>query len=501
MKRLLDNRLERQKNLLEELWNYEWVSLYGLSEKLGVTDKTIKSDIESMNMYIQPFRIECTSNFEVGLIKDDSLSKYHLYSKILSHSNSFSILETVFFESCTSFEAIGIKTYLSSSHVKRLIESMNEILEKFDVKISPELELVGNQRAICQIMLNYLFEKYSSLESLIGERKSMIIESLIIEFYSSNEHLRLNQPNRQCLLNKMKLQVYLMMERVRKGYLIFDKIPECPFYNPETLLDKFRSQFLSEFKFELNKNTLSQIFHVYFLPYSKECHIAMGMSEQDFLETPKVISDLRTFFCSLEEKLGKKFAQKERLINDIYWSSLHTLGPNYVLHNRDKDFFLALKSRYPEIAVLFKEKLTDIYSRYTQFHKHDISEMVYNAIFMIVNYWDDLLESIEKEAIVITVALVMTSNMEHLSSLKKDIEYQFREKIKVRIFDSNSVKQLYSVSYIDAVITDGTIPEIYDHPVTTISISDILDQDSVRKLVKLYLRAVKKTSNVSKILA
>lgn len=501
MRRLLDTRLKRQMCLVEELWDCQIFSMRRLSNNLNATEKTIRNDIEYINSYMKGISIMITSRIEVTLIKESWVSKSDLYAKILESSNQFKIMESLFFEEFKSFDELSSKNFVSTSHVKRLVNQINEVIQCYGALISPTFSIVGNQRSICQIMLNYMMERYGSVEVILGVEKSLLIEHVIEQFYSSNHQMKINQFSRHCLINKMKMHVYLMMERLKMGFKIYDFVPEYPYFHCQTIIDNFYQQFKTVFDIELTEFNISQLFYMCFLPYSKKFYLTIGMREEDFSSSRDIMAEISCFIESIEDKLMKICPLKERLVNDIYWSSIQTLGVNHILYFRDKEFYLSLKSRYPVISGYLKEKLTEIFSKFQNLKHEDIDEMVYHAIFMLVTYWDDLLENIEQESMTLNAALVMSTSFEHLSCLKDDIEYQFRSKYNIKIFNPNNLKKIAKFNNVACIITDGTIPELRSFSVPVICISDILDKDSSEKLINLYLNEVKRSSQCVNILA
>ncbi|MDV7800180.1 helix-turn-helix domain-containing protein [Enterococcus hirae] len=52
MREILDGRLRRQLNILEILWNTEWITTAELAEKIDSSEKTIRNDLSQVNEMI-----------------------------------------------------------------------------------------------------------------------------------------------------------------------------------------------------------------------------------------------------------------------------------------------------------------------------------------------------------------------------------------------------------------------------------------------------------------
>lgn len=98
MREILDGRLKRQLNILEILWETEWITTSELVEKADSSEKTIRNDLSQVNEMIAPLSIETSFRSGVILKKDLMTPMSFIYSKILEKSLEYTLLETVFLE-------------------------------------------------------------------------------------------------------------------------------------------------------------------------------------------------------------------------------------------------------------------------------------------------------------------------------------------------------------------------------------------------------------------
>lgn len=112
MREILDGRLRRQLNILEILWNTEWITTAELAEKIDSSEKTIRNDLSQVNEMIEPLSIE--TSFRAGIIlkKDITTPKSFIYSKILEKSLEYTLLSETKGISETSFQYIFLRNII-----------------------------------------------------------------------------------------------------------------------------------------------------------------------------------------------------------------------------------------------------------------------------------------------------------------------------------------------------------------------------------------------------
>ncbi|MDT2607020.1 helix-turn-helix domain-containing protein [Enterococcus hirae] len=156
MREILDGRLRRQLNILEILWNTEWITTAELAEKIDSSEKTIRNDLSQVNEMIEPLSIE--TSFRAGIIlkKDITTPKSFIYSKILEKSLEYTLLETIFLGKVTSKEELSDLLYISETQVSRVINRINQEIRFFEFKL-PIKSKLSETKGISETSFQYIF--------------------------------------------------------------------------------------------------------------------------------------------------------------------------------------------------------------------------------------------------------------------------------------------------------------------------------------------------------
>ena len=110
--------------------------------------------------------------FRSGVLLKKNLKtpKAFIYSKILSKSLEYTLLETLFFRRVSSKDDLSDSLYISETQVSRIINRINQVISKYEFKINNHLDIVGNE-GILEIFFCLFAEKYNLPENLM---KAMI---------------------------------------------------------------------------------------------------------------------------------------------------------------------------------------------------------------------------------------------------------------------------------------------------------------------------------------
>lgn len=97
MRNLLSTKVQRQLRLMETLiQNRNWMKLHELAEKLGCTERILKSDLNELRIAFPSINIQSSVN---GIMIDLEVntSVEDIYQYFLANSQSFQLLEYMFF--------------------------------------------------------------------------------------------------------------------------------------------------------------------------------------------------------------------------------------------------------------------------------------------------------------------------------------------------------------------------------------------------------------------
>ena len=153
MREILDGRLKRQLKILEILWDTQWMTTAELAEMIESSEKTTRNDLSQINEMIAPLTIETSFRSGVLLKKNLKTPKAFIYSKILSKSLEYTLLETLFFRRVSSKDDLSDSLYISETQVSRVINRINQVISKYEFQINNHLDIVGNEGNIRDFFL------------------------------------------------------------------------------------------------------------------------------------------------------------------------------------------------------------------------------------------------------------------------------------------------------------------------------------------------------------
>lgn len=176
MEEVLNKQSLRQLALLELLWNKEWVTVSEIVKEIGGVEKTIRTDIKQLNEIIEPLTIETSFKHGVFLNKEMCISKTHLYALFLQKSVECQLLEMILFNPHITKREVCDQLYISETQLNRLQVKLNKGLEKYGIKITTDLTIVGDERNIRKLLSSLFYEKYLSPDHFFKEKEFQLID-------------------------------------------------------------------------------------------------------------------------------------------------------------------------------------------------------------------------------------------------------------------------------------------------------------------------------------
>ncbi|WP_241546256.1 hypothetical protein [Enterococcus villorum] len=110
--------------------------------------------------------------------------------------------------------------------------------------------------------------------------------------------------------------------------------------------------------------------------------------------------------------------------------------------------------------------------------------MIHQSIFKLLTSWSELWVQVRKSKTSINVALLLDSSYDHMRMLKEEIQFYFRQNIKIEIINPSTRIQKSYLQKFDCLLTDVYSPDYFGIP--TIGMSSYLDEDVIDKLVEYY---------------
>ncbi|OTP12095.1 hypothetical protein A5844_000311 [Enterococcus sp. 10A9_DIV0425] len=480
MRKILDGRLKRQLKILEILWDTQWITTSELAEKIESSEKTTRNDLAEINEMISPLTIETSFRSGVLLKKNLTIPKAFIYSKILDKSLEYTLLENLFFAKAKSKDDLSDILYISETQVSRIINRINQAVKTYQFKITNNLEIIGDESNIRSFFSAYFSEKYSLPENVIKKDEVELISDIIEMFVKENTIWALMNNDNHLFLGSIKFQFFVCFTRLKQGYNLPPNFAPFVFYhlnNEIELLNRMEQVFAVELKEE----NLQQLFHEFYQPIHPTARFSHLDSEVDSVLQKKKVSSIISY---LEDQYGVICEKRDKLIHDIYWTTMNVVRPTYILHNKKEEFCENIQRDSPLLVKNLKNSFFEIYSSLGSPFLSYIDEMVHQSVFKLLTSWPDLWSQVRKYRVKLRVALLLDSSYEHMCMLKEEIQFYFRHNIDIEILNPTTKIETSYLQKFDCILTDIYLDDHFGIP--TIGISNYLDEDAINKLVDYY---------------
>ncbi|MEY8444841.1 helix-turn-helix domain-containing protein [Enterococcus ratti] len=474
MKRLLNKQSARQLSLLELLWENEWLTVSEIVKEIGGGEKTIRTDIKQLNEIIEPLKIETSYKYGVYLNKDLGISKAYLYSLFLQKSVECQMLETIFIDSEISKGELCDQLFISETQLNRLHKKLNIFLKKYDIRITNNLKIIGNERNIRKFFSSLIYEKYLTPDFFFKKEEFKLIDTVLNKFYTQNKSQLITEDHYHFLLNKLRMRIWVAAYRCKAG-AFFQQEKSYFCYSMITEDENLKKQWQSIFGITLSDKILYNLFEYFHAPIDlSKKWFQMGVSQATLkIRLEKMISTIR-------KELTIDCWNQAILIQAILWNSFRAIGPTFILNNVEEDFVLELMKERQDIVLSIKEKLAVVYEGIS-LHSSDKNNIFYQSIYTLVSQWPDLRAEIRKPMVKIKAALLLDVSSGHLKMLKEEIEYHFRNIYEVDILPPLKQTSFNQLVFYDCVLTNGfNSDELGD--VEIIGVPNYFGEEFIKKL-------------------
>lgn len=469
MTNLLSKSQNRQLKLLEYLYKYESVPQKLILKNLNYNEKTLLSDIQSINESVAPIAIHNKPYLGVQLIIPNNYNFDYIYRCFLSTSNEYALIETIFLDESHSLSSVSDYLYLSMSTIRRLILRINTQLEESGIGISSQpLSLVGSEEKIYGFMVSYLIERFSPTDSFFYSPKFACIEE-IIHIMAEKNGVSLNFPD----LHRVKIWIYTFLIRLANGHFPA-KPQDIPkqFDTSITTNISIVNTFKVHFKLPLNKEIISYMFQFLLIE-----DYALNFSMLKLLATKNnhinyKLNVIEHTIKRLSEEFSLPLENKETLILEMYNTTLLMLiGNTFILNNQHKIFVDSITRNNRAFLYILNTELTKLFVS----KKMEESQMYYLA-YCLTTHWPQLylkLQSIQKK---VHIGLFFYTDSEHTEYIKDELTYYFRDKINIDLMPELSLKEFkHNAPNYDIVITN-----IYGLEIENVSVVSFPFSPSIR---------------------
>jgi hypothetical protein len=492
MRRLLNKVDERHLKLLEVLWEGGWKTTEVLAGILHTSERTLRKDIQAINNYIDPLYIETSLKSGIYLHTQSRHSKSYIYSKILSESLEFSLIECSFLEKFNDLHELCEMNFISEETTKKMIRKLNPILKEEQIYFDAAGRLCGSEIVLRQFMVRYMLEKYEHVSHICTEKQFLLLEELITRFLQENPEMTKKESADYSMMKKLKMSVYLSIKRLKKNHLIQEEQIEKPIKTNFLEDSRLLEGFAEHYDFVLTKSGIKDLFYPFFEPfYVTNYKELLQLADKELLLNP-ILAGLAKLIYELEKKFTIECFDKEQLIFKLYQSIAVNQGPSFIIYDKNHDFFVGLSAEYNFVIEFLEQKIKEtlqgkfIAARSNQF-------MVRQVIFELLTSWGGLFAQIEYFMPKIHACLFIDSTKEHIEFIKEKLEYHLYPRFVLEISPAISTRELINQSKkYDCIITNLSHLELNEIPV--ICISNYINAIEADHLINFYKNKVKTTN-------
>ncbi|MBP1042448.1 helix-turn-helix domain-containing protein [Vagococcus sp. BWB3-3] len=478
---LLSKQDRRYLKILEVLFDNKLTTLTSLMTMLNNSRHTIREDFDAINVFIEPMSI-VTSQHGFSLEYPLDINRDYLYSCILSNSLEYSFLEMIFFEKEERLEDYAEALFTSVSTLRRIIKEINAHTKQyhFSIKTDP-LQLVGDERSISNVMINFFREKYPKSNYPFSKVEQQLLNKLID--YSLRDRQQFNNlPD----LKFLQLNLLISLVRMQKNHLrTLDKTTAIPHYSTDFLNDiYFKKSFENTFKIELNEANLKQLFFPFIyrqFAFSYEHALEIAQNSPD---KAQLLNDIDQYLKIATEKFGFDLTTNTGAFTlEIF--NLHALmiGDNYLLYDREKIFIDNIKKRSSVLAYFYEENSSLILKHFKNFGKKDVSRFLY----YLTTHLEGMYNQFYGHQPVSKVGVFMNLDIEHTQFIRNFLEHTDVGHFEFYSIMTNDLEDAFEqFSQFDVVVTN--LSNLNHDDVCIITIDLFPTKEDFKKLNDCYFK-------------
>lgn len=482
MRELLTTHSLRQLELLEYLYDNEWVTLGNICKTLNYSEKAIRTDIQNLNEQSEYLTIETSLKYGISLAIPNNCSRTIIYSYILFESMEFNLLEFIFFNENFSVDKLADNLFVSVSSLRRTIKKLNKLLLKYNFQISSSpFKLIGNEAAIRNFMIHFIFEKYSDSNYPFSKFQLSMLEH-IFYFVEQKATFSLNYPD----IDKLKIWTMVAITRIKNENSLSKKDDSQSGYFDEILNNQmFTKTFELIFKIKLDADTLNQIFSIFLNERYAENSSQLKKIINNNPKQMELHDKFKLLLTHLSSELNIEIPNFDHVLLHLFNENNLLYGDTHVLFNKHKYFIFSSYSQ----NKMFYDYFLSSYQKF--FNKRDHSENhIFHLCYCVLIHWKHLSVSLEKKIEPVTIGLFFNSDKEHMFFISDYIQDRFRGKCKVSLINQRSIPSLKKhASNYDILLTNIDNIELSKSSNTLLYCCELLpsleDLSTIGKMIKV----------------
>lgn len=462
MRSLLSTKEQRQLRLLEILiQKRDWIRLNELAQTLECTERILKNDLNELRTAFPTFKIQSSIN-GIMLNLDTAASIEDIYIYFLSHSQSFQLLEYMFFNEGLPIYRTVEKLHSSNANLYRLGNRITTILSKqFQIELSfTPTSLNGNEIDIRYFYAQYFSERYYFLDWPFPDLPEEDLTEFADFFYKIT-----NYPMRFSIYRMYKLMIAISIYRVKNGHFI--DLPNHFFDEYYPLLmnipnfEELLVHFSEKLGLEITPDIIAQIF-ISFIQNN------LFLNPQEFFNSLEENSEARYSYQLLSqilERLSKQYKITFTNHDELIWH-LH----NTAFFERQEIFstpilFEQKALTIKKFEVYFPDFMGSARQELAQYRQaigqHDHPEQLEHLMYTILTHAENLSTQLLENRPPIKVLII--SNFDHAISLTfvDMLSYYCNNRFTFDIWDElQTSPEILNQTDYDIIVSNFYIPGI-----------------------------------------
>ena len=462
MRSLLSTKEQRQLRLMEILiYKRKWLRLHELAHTLDCTERILKNDLNELRSSFPDIDIQSSVN-GIMIDLDFKSSVEDVYHHFLTHSQSFQLLEYMFFNEGLPIYRTIENLHSSNANLYRLGRNITKILSsQFQIELSfTPSKIRGNEIDIRYFFAQYFSERYYFLDWPFPDLPEEDLTEFADFFYKFT-----NYPMRFSIYRNYKLMLAISIYRIKNGHFL--DLPNHFYDDYYPILasipnfEEILNYFSQVFELEITPDIIAQIF-ISFIQSN------LFLDPQEFFNSLEENSEARYSYQLLSqilERLSKQYKITFTNHDELIWH-LH----NTAFFERQEVFSTPLLFEQKNLTIEnfevyfpdFMESARQELAQYRQaIGQHDYPEQLEHLMYTILTHAENLSTQLLENRPPIKVLII--SNFDHALSLTlmDMLVYYCNNRFTFDIWDElETSPEILNQTDYDIIVSNFYIPGI-----------------------------------------
>lgn len=212
---LLDDRANLKLAIIRKLEQHYLFSERKdtLCEQLAISQYLLERSILEINEDLKRFDLNddmelIEQNNEVILFQEAQISSSIIEENYLKDSMELTLLQTIFFNQFASIKKYGEEHSMSRTVVYKIVDRIRQELAQYDIKLSKNFQLVGDEMKIRQYFTMLYYRIYKDSDELYNQSDILAVNEIITAIKPYCEEVN--------TFYLFKHYLFVMLERVKK---------------------------------------------------------------------------------------------------------------------------------------------------------------------------------------------------------------------------------------------------------------------------------------------